>query len=192
MSFKVKKRNKTNKAPLVPNGSYMGRVVQVIGLGVQAQSDWQTKETLPSKERVIITVEFPTLRMKVNGEDKPRWFSKQYTVSDHEASTMAKTILPLLDEEDDGDLFKLIGKTVLCGIGLTSGGNNKIAYIAAPMDGVDVGPLENETNAFNFYEPDFDEFLKLRKWQQKVILEAEDYPGSDLEALCDVGEFQID
>ena len=189
MPLNIKKIKTKSNAPEIKAGSYMGRVVQVIGLGTQSNTtqEGEVKEI----DQVMITVEFPTLRMKIGEDDKPRWLNKRYKVSMHEASSMVKQLVPLLENIDKDDLRDLINVPVMCTIGKTKTGNPKIVAIGAAIDGVEVGELENETSAFDFDDPNFDEFLKLRKWQQALIMEAVNYDGSSLQQLIDVDGFEL-
>ena len=186
MPLKLSDNNNNNKPnmPVVRDGSYMGRVVQVIGLGVQPQEDWKTKEAKKPAEKVLITVEFPSIRMELDGESKACWISKKYTVSTYSMSAMAKQIIPMLSKEMD--LNELLGEPVLCQIGHTESGNLKVVSISPPIDGIDVAELENDVRSFDFYEPDIEVYKSLYKWQQEEMTGAVDFEGSTLQRLIDI------
>jgi hypothetical protein len=185
MSLNLKKNSsKKSSMPEVKAGSYMGRIVQVIGLGIQPQEDWKTKEPKKPAEKVLITVEFPTIRMDIDGESKACWVSKKYTVSTYEMSSMYKQIIPLLD--GSMDLNDLLGGSVLCQLGHTENGNLKVVSIGPPLDGIEVAELENPPKSFDFYEPDIENYKGLYKWQKDEMKNAVDFDGSTLQRLIEI------
>lgn len=200
-----KKKNvgKTNRTPLPPIavGTYMGRIAGVVDVGMQPQEDYNTKEMKPPKEVFHIIVEYPKIRIEVDGEDKPRWLSKQIRVSNQKNedgsenpyyvnSAMCKIVDPLLGGEDN--IGSLVNKPVMTGIGETSGGNAKIVTINAAPEEVPVPELENPTLVFDFYDPDIEVFKKIPKWMQKSCMEAVDYEGSTLETMVEVAGLNED
>lgn len=69
----------------VEDGTHMARVVQIIDLGMQQQTDWKTGEARTwddgkpmIKPEVFITFEFPTERIDIDGESKPRADNNQF------------------------------------------------------------------------------------------------------------------
>lgn len=188
-------RNKI-ELPDIDAGTYMGRISGVVDVGLQPQEDYTTKEAKPPKEEFHVIVEFPKLRVEVDGEDKPRWLSKKFRVSNkynsdgsenpyYQNSAMAKWVEPLMTGDNVDSIVNL---PVMCSIGHTSGGNPKITTLNKAPDEVNVPELENSTVVFDFYEPDVDAFESMPKWMQKCCLEAIDFEGSQLSTLLDVAD----
>lgn len=192
---------KKKELPEIKAGTYTGRIALVADVGIQPQKDWQTGEEQPAKEIIHVVVEFPKIRLDVDGEDKPRWIGKQFKVVNkynadgsyneyYENSGMFKIIEPLMTGEDVGSI---INSQVICQIGHTKSGNPKIVTMGAVPEGLEVPELENPQVVFDFYNPDADEFNKLPKWMQKVCLEAEDYETSNLKNVLELtGYFDED
>lgn len=167
------------------DGSYPARFVQVIDLGVQPQEDYQTGEAKEPKPRVLLTFEFPTERIEVNGEDRPRWYSKEYTISNHEKAGILKVVKSLDPSGKEMQLSKLLGKPCLITIGSTSTGKPKIVSIAPPMKGMEVGELENPPVAFDFDNPDVGLFNSLPDWLKEKIRGALNFEGSPLKDMLE-------
>ena len=163
----------------VEDGTYPARVVQLIMLGSQMQTDWQTGEAREDdngnvvyKDEIWVTYEFPTERIKYTDDegvehDRPRWQSKSYVLSMHEKAGFRK----LMDAAaPDGDCLEdLVGKSVIITIGTTSGGNAKVTGVSAPMKGMDVGELENPAVIYDLDEPDEEIFDTLPNFLQEKI-----------------------
>lgn len=193
-------------------GTQMGRIVQVINMGLQHQTMWnpsikqsQKLYWKPKEEQVKgqnnqtpvdtgqpvsnvkfkITVEFPNVRAKdEDGTDKgPAWLSKDY-------SPKSKELIALAESFDIDDAGKLIGKPVMCPIAFTTGGNAKIKSIAAAPEGVPIPEIESEEKirVFDYYEPDIAVFNSLYTFIQNEIKEALDYEGSKLSKLVVASE----
>ena len=190
MSLKTKDRkDQNNRTPLpeIKAGTYMGRIVSVVDVGVQPQEDYETKEEKPPKEECFIAVEFPKLRMERDEEDLPRWLSKKFKVMGpqefgYENSNVKKMLENLME---DGDWSTLVDVPVMCSIAHTVTGNPKIVSMTSVPEGVEVPALENEAVVFDFYDPDLEVFNKLPAFMQKITTEAVDFSGSDLERLLD-------
>lgn len=161
------------------DGPHLARIVSVVDFGEQNQTDYQTGEATAPKKKVMITYETPNehITYEKDGEEvtKPRWISKEYTLSMHEKSALfklVKTIAP-----DANSLDELLNLPCMITVASTSGGKAKIDAVSLPMKGIEVPALENETFHFDFSEPDMDLFSKLPEWQQNKIKEANDYNG---------------
>lgn len=180
--------------PPVTAGTYMGRIVQIVDVGMQPQEDYQTKEAKDPKEILMVAVEFPKLRLETDEGDKPRWLSKQFKLIDesnpyYANSSVAKVLDPLLNgSKDFGDLINV---AVMCNIGHTSGGNPKIISMSAAPEEIPVPDLENNPAVFDFYSPDIDIFKDLPPWIQRICAGSIDYEGSDLQTLVDVSGVDV-
>ena len=163
----------------VEDGTYPARIAQVVDFGIQPQTDWQTGEPTDSKPRVMVTWEFPTSRIELENDEGttslPRWSSKEYTVSKSDKSNLMKLVGALAPKARGLD--ELINLPCMVQVGSTSGGNAKVLAVLPPMTGVDVAALENESVFFDFDHPEEGLFKTLKPWQQRKVVEAENYTG---------------
>lgn len=162
------------------DGTYLARIVSVVDFGLQPQTDWKTKEPTDPKKRIMITFETPdefiTYEDKEGNEvSRPRWISKEYTLSMHEKSALFKLVTTIAP--DANSLVELLNVPCMISVGSTDGGNAKITGVNKPMKGAAVGELQNETFHFDFDSPNMDLFNKLPAWQQTKIKEANNYNG---------------
>jgi hypothetical protein len=92
MSFNVKKLAKPSHVATrtrIAEGTYPARLVQLISIGIQ-ESEWQgEKKTSP---KVILTFELPTETILLNGEEQPKWLSKEQKKAIKEVYVMAKEL----------------------------------------------------------------------------------------------------
>jgi len=158
MSLNTNSTKKT-KYPRVGEGSFPSRVVGIVDLGMQLQTDWQTGEDREwddgspmLKPEVFIQFELPTETIEVDGEDKPRWLSKTYILSNHEKAAL--TGLMGATGVTDGDVTKVLDKPLQVSVGSTKTGNDKITGVVAMMKGVEVAPLINNPFVFDLDNPD--------------------------------------
>lgn len=184
MAFKVAgdKRAKAGGKDLgrIEDGTYVARFVQLIDLGDQEQIDFSTKESKGWARELWWTFEFPTERIEVNEEDRPRWLSKAVKFSTHEKSTMTAWLKALDPKGTAKTLDELIGRSVMVEVGSTSGDKAKITNVMKVMKGVKVGELENEPDTFDMDEPDMAVFDKLPDFLKERIKEAQNFPNSAL------------
>ena len=150
----------------VGEGSYPARVVQIIDLGMQQQTDWQTGENktwdngdIMLKPEVYITYELPTETITINDEEKPRWLAKTYILSNHEKAALTGAMAAC--GVTGTNVADMLDKPVLLTVGTTSGGKDKITGVAPMMKGMDVPPLSNPATVFDLDNPDMEVFEKL-------------------------------
>ncbi len=191
----------SNRPPALESGSYPGRLVLVVDLGLQNQRPYQGKEKPPARE-IMLTYEFADEFMKdENGDDdtdKPRWLSESFPLynldSERATSTLRyKALDPTL--RWGGDFVKTLGYAV--NITVVQNPNKKnpkrpwenVAGITAmrPKDVIKLPELVNEAVAFDLEEPSLDSFMMLPKWIQKRILENLEFRGSLLERMLEEG-----
>ena len=163
----------------VEDGTYGARIVQLIMLGSQIQTDWQSGEMKEDddgnviyKEEIWITFEFPTERIVYTDDeavehDRPRWQSKTYTLSMHEKANFRK-MLDAIAPDGEG-LADLVGQPGTITVGSTSGGKAKITSAVAPMKGMTVADLENDPVIYDLDEPDEEIFDGLPDFLQEKI-----------------------
>lgn len=171
--------------------TYPVRLVQIAEVGMQPQTDWKTKEKKPSREIIYFTFEFSGVRVEQDGEDRPKWLSRNVKAQGgmvSEKSNYAMTI-SAIDEDYDPDkddtyaLESILGKPCAVTTGHTSTGNPKIVTVTPIMEGFEVPALENDTAIFSVKNPDLSEFKKLPDWLQKVAIGNEEFEGSEFQSL---------
>lgn len=187
-------------------GSYPARLVQLVGLGVQAQQPYKG-ETKPPRLTVRLTYELLDEFMKDEDgndiEDKPRWVSEDMSLLSlsQDLATSTKRYYAL-DPEDtaDGDWEKLIGAPCIVTLIQSKDkrpGNdnvyNNVANVSAmrPKEAAKAPPLKNPSLVWDFYNPDVEVFEKFPDWIKANIKDAVDYPGGPLEAALE-GRGEVD
>lgn len=190
------KGNGPSIEPIDP-GAYPGRLVQVIGLGLQAQQ-FEGEEKPPQQE-ISVTYELSDEFLKdEDGNDdpeKPRFVPETFALynlaADRAKSTQRYFALDPT-EEHGGDWSKLLGTPVLITIVNKAGtGKNKgkvynnIATVSTmrAKEASKLPALVNPTKFFDFSEPDIDVFMSLPDWMKDKIKKGLEYEGSDLERL---------
>ncbi|MCI4435261.1 MAG: hypothetical protein JHC33_00425 [Ignisphaera sp.] len=170
----------------IEDGTYVARIVQLIDLGMQ-EIEWEGEKK--QQQKVFITFEFPTERVEVDGVDRPRWLSKDYTVSLSEKAALYKLLKAV---DPDGKITSkgrnvkaILGLPIMIEVGSTSTGNAKIISVARPMKGMPVGELENPTTFFDLDYADKVIFDKLPKWLQDKITNGIDFSSSVFEKEID-------
>lgn len=177
-----------NSGPRLEEGTYMARLVHVIGLGEHEQNS-----QYPEKgdcDKILFTVELPTETMEINGEEKVRLQSKQENMFLTEKANLVKLIKaadPKFNyEKSDGyEMEQLVGKPLMVTIGSTSGDRAKITQFAGIMKGLAVPPQVSDSIFFDFYEPDKGEWDKMMSWVQDTIKKATNFEGSAVEAMLE-------
>jgi len=184
MTLNVKEiQNKTssNKKDFgrLEDGPALARIVSIIDLGNQDQTDWQTGEATKPQDKAMITFETPDecITYEKDGEEitAPRWISKEYTISMNDKAALYKLIMSL--DPELGDLGELLNVPCQITIGSTSGNKAKIIGVSKPMKGSVVGELKNDSFHFDFSNPDMAIFNNLPQWIQDKIKDANDYNG---------------
>ena len=112
MSLIAKKKESENIPPL-DNGTYMFVCIGVIDIGEQRNEAFKNYS-----DKVIFIFEIPSETLEIDGEQKPRWLSKEYTVSLSSKSNLKKDIeswlsRPFTEEEvkDGFDLAAMLGRS---------------------------------------------------------------------------------
>jgi hypothetical protein len=179
MSLNMQKLSKpTNSATRsrVAEGTYPARLVQIVSLGVQ-EGEWQGERKVAPK--VTLTFELPTETITINGEEQPRWISKEFNLSLHEKSSLTPIVKALDPAGQCKDLSELLGKPCMVQVGSTNTGNAKITNIVAPMRGMPVAEIYNPAKmlAFDFDNPDLEMFATFPQFMQEKIKSAINYNG---------------
>lgn len=167
------------------DGVYTAVSSMLIDLGVQNNERFEKKQ-----RKFIIVWQILGQTIEINGEEKPRVISKEYTLSLNEKSKLradlqawrGKAFTP--EELNGFDLVNILNKACQLQI-ITEEKNNKphtnIASIMAMPKGMQVAGTD-DTVYFNTYEPDtFNNFGKIPKWIQDKIRNCENKAESKLD-----------
>lgn len=181
MSLVLNKMSKGKSSfPRIPEGTYMGRMVTIVDLGNQAQTDWKTKEPAAPKDRLLITWELPSETIEIENsegevEEKPRWISKEYTLSSFEQANLMKLISAF--DKSIGSVADLIGVGCMINVGSTASDNAKVVSVVPAPAGIPIPELSTEPYTFDFDEPQEELFVGLPQWLQDKITSANNYNG---------------
>lgn len=171
----------------IEDGTYVARLVQVIDLGQQEITDWKTKEFKGYGHRLWIVFEFPTEKITINGEERPRWQGREYALSFHEKSGLTKLVNALDPQGKAKTLPELLGSPAMVTIGSTSGNNAKIENVVSLPKGFQVDDLENPAKALDLSEPDLEVFESLPDWLKEKITSSKDFEKTRLAELLTEG-----
>ena len=173
-------------------GNYLGRLVQIVDLGLQAQKPYKGEEKPPA-HRVMFGYELGTEFMQDEDgndmEDKPRWISEDFPFHNLKAdlaksTKRIKAIDPKLEKE--GRLGEMLGMP--CTVTVVVDVNNKtgksyvnVGNVTPPMKGIPVPELKNEARLFELDEPDMEIWETLPEWIQNKIKGNLEFNGSPLQ-----------
>lgn len=182
--------------PLEP-GTYPARVVQIIGLGMQAQQPFQGEEKPPRPE-IYVTYELVdefVLDDKGNEDhDKPRWISERiplYSLDSDLAKSTKRYFALDPNCEFGGDWAQLAGQC--CMVTIINKKAVKGKHAGKVFDRVDsissmrdkeakkMPGLKNDPKVFDVDEPNMTVFLSLPTWLQDLVKGNLDFGGSVLE-----------
>lgn len=180
--------------PVIEPGTYPGRIVQVIDMGLQPQRPYQGQDKKPCHEIGFTYELVDTFVVDEAGkeiEDKPRWMSEVIPLHPLIAEKAKSTQrYKALDPENqfDGDFSQIAD--IPCNVLIVH--NKKgdkvyenVASISAmrPKDAAKCPELKNPVVVFSLDTPDINVFNKLPKWIQSKIQSNLNYKGSKLEKL---------
>ena len=167
------------------DGVYTAVSQMLIDLGIQNNERFEKKQ-----RKFIIVWQILGQTIEINGEEKPRVISKEYTLSLNEKSKLRADLQAwrgkafTADELNGFDLINILNKPCQLQI-ITEEKNNKphtnIASIMAMPKGMQVSGTD-DTIYFNTYEPEtFKNFGKIPKWIQDKIRNCENKAESKLD-----------
>jgi hypothetical protein len=199
MALNAKKIGGQGKGNFVPQaniepGTYPGRIVQILDLGLQPQRPYMGKDKPPAHE-IMLTYELVDEFMKDEQgndiEDKPRWISETlpfYGLFADKAKSTQRYLALDPQQEHDGDFAKLIG----CPCNVTVVNNavgekvyDNVAMITAmrERDAAKCPELVNPPRVLDLDNPDKEVFDALPQWVQDKIRGNLNFRGSPLEKL---------
>lgn len=182
----------------VEAGNYLGRLVQVIDMGLQNQRAFKGEEKPPAHE-VMFTYELGTEFMKDEEgndiEDSPRWISETFPFHNLKADLARSTKrIKAMDPKliHGGNIGAMLGSP--CTVTVVNNVNKKdptkiyvdVGNVTPPMKGIPVPELKNETRLFELDEPDMKVFDTLPQWVQDKIKTNLNFNGSPLQKLLGI------
>ncbi len=199
MSLKLKRKKRTTVPPLA-GGTYLAICIGIVDIGEQYNQTFKNYN-----DKLMLLFEISGETVNVDGEDKPRWLSREYTASLNEKAALYKHLVAWrsrdfteneLDTDGDGfDIESMLGKPCMLTVIEKDGDNgtyNRIENIAALPKGVPAPTTEQELLAYDIDERDEEVFAKLPEWIQDKIKKstqfAENPPEDDLEKKTSEGD----
>lgn len=188
------------KADPIDIGNYLGRVVQVLDMGLQAQRPYQGKEKPPARE-LMLTYELGAEFLKDEDgndrPDKPRWISEDFPLRNL-TQELAKSTKRAAALDPKGELvgdFALM-TNLPCTVTVTQNPNkkdptvvyNNVGNVTPAMKGIPIPELVNPPKVFDLDEPSLEVFGSLPEWLQKKIKGNLEYNGSLLQRKLEGGE----
>ena len=193
--------NKNTQEPL-EIGTYKGRVVQIIDLGVQAQRPYKGEPKSPVQEIKVTYELLDEFMIDEDGNevlDKPRWISEDmplYNLKSERAKSTKRYLALDPKISFGGNWPDLLGATCMVNIVQNQGkGKNADKVYAnvagvAPMRARDVSSaaeLQNPSVYFDLDTCDMDVWKKIPDWIQDKITSNLNFSGSRLEDLLGKG-----
>ena len=189
--------SKFTKQDALEPGTYPARVVRVLDLGLQAQTDFTTKEPKKPQNMISVTYELVDVFMADEEgndiEDKPRWISdKDFPLHpmSSDLATSTKRMLAIDPSSNaDGDWSQVLGFPCMVTVGNYTGQDgslkDKVLNVTAvrARDAARMPELQNDAKFFDLDEPDVEFFNSLPKWVREKIQGNLQYAGSPLEKL---------
>lgn len=194
MSLEVREIEKKPEYPRVGEGTYMARVVGVVDVGKHVRKNWKSQEVETDKhgneivdQLIFVNFELPTETIEIEGEDKPRWLSKEYKVSFFEKSALTALINAVSNGDQLKTLDNMIARPLMLTVGSTSGGKDKVTGVAPMMKGMEVPGLANPAQVFDIDDPDMEVWSRLPNFIKEKIQSSVNFADSRLaEKLAEV------
>jgi len=178
MSLTVTANGESKIAPIEP-GTYLAVCSMVIDLGMQYNETYKN-----SSRKVLIMWELPAETITIDGEERPRTISKQYTASLNERATLRQDLASwrgrdfTTDELEAFDLQNIAGASCYINIIRTERNGrtySNISSIMALPRGVGKGTLSHPPLVFDLDASSVSDVDKLPKWIAEIIKKSETY-----------------
>lgn len=193
MSLKLK-RKKVATIPPLDGGTYIAVCVGIVDIGEQYNSNYKNYAN-----KLMLLFEIPSETVEVDGQQKPRWLSKEYTASLNEKSALFKHLTSWrakqfseaeLSEDGDGfDVKTMIGQPCMLTVTVKdtdSGKYNRIENISALPKGIPAPETDTEQMVFDIDDRDQKVFDALPEWIQNKIKKSTEYAGRPPEEHIDL------
>ena len=159
-------KEKSSGVPQVPEGVYIGTCVWVIDLGDQWSEIYQK-----TQRKVMLTWEIAGETVEIDGEQKPRIISKEYTLSLSKKATLRQHLEAwrgrrFSDEELKAfDLINILGTNCQIQIQHNENGYADVASIMKVPNGFSLKNQDADTIYFDWEDPRcFDLFENIPDW----------------------------
>lgn len=185
MSLKIKKKSGSSVPPM-DAGTYPAVCVGIVDLGEQYNETFKKYN-----DRVLVIWEIPSQTVQIDGEDKPRWLSKDFTSSLNEKSNLYQTLVSWRGKaftdaelEEDKDGFMQFSVLDMLGTGCflqviveekDSGSRNRITSVIALPTGMDAPKTETPLITFDIDAWNDEVFTSLSGWIQERIKKSTQY-----------------
>ena len=180
MSLKVKNK-KGLSLPPIDGGTYPAVCVGIVDLGEQHNEKFKKYE-----DKVLFIWEVPSVMIEVDGQQKPRWLSRDFSATLNEKGNLTKFLIPwrgknFTEEELNGDGFDLkqmLGEGCLLQVIVEEKDGNQYNRITGCMGfpmGMPSPVTESELLWFDMDEWDDDALEKFPEWVQARIKKSTQY-----------------
>lgn len=185
MSLKIKKKSASSVPPLEA-GTYPAICVGIVDLGEQYSESFKKYN-----DKLLIIWEIPSQTIQIDGEDKPRWLSKDFSASLHEKSSLYQMLVSWrgkafteneLTEDENG--FMQFSVLDMLGTGCflqviveekDSGAYNRITSVISLPAGMEAPTTESPLIAFDIDAWNDETFDSLPEWIQNRIKKSTQY-----------------
>lgn len=158
----------------IPNlepGTYPAVLISLVDLGVHPQEDYKTKKPKKPAHKLLATFELPTEIIEIEGEEKPRVLSKDYTFSFHDKAALTKVtqVLSKSLSKKPKYLKDLLGVGCMLNVGQTGSGKAKISDVVPLVKGMPAPETQSDLVIFDLDNPDLEVFNNLHDWIKNKI-----------------------
>ncbi len=185
MSLKIKKKSGSSVPPMEA-GTYPAVCVGIVDLGEQYSETFKKYN-----DKLLIIWEIPSQTIQIDGEDKPRWLSKDFSASLHEKSALHKMLVSWrgkafteaeLTEDENG--FMQFSVLDMLGTGCflqviveekDGSSYNRITSVISLPAGMPMPTTETKLIAFDIDNWDDEAFSPLPEWIQERIKKSTQY-----------------
>ena len=185
VSLKIKKKSGSSVPPM-DAGTYPAVCVGIVDLGEQYSETFKKYS-----DKLLVIWEIPSQTIEIDGEDKPRWLSKDFSASLHEKSNLYQTLVSWrgkafteneLTEDENG--FMQFSVLDMLGTGCflqviveEKDGNsyNRITSVISLPAGMSAPTTETPLIAFDMDAWDDEVFNSLPVWIQDRIKKSTQY-----------------
>ena len=192
MSLKIKKKSGPSVPPMEA-GTYAAVCVGIVDLGEQYSETFKKYN-----DKVLIIWEIPSQTVEIDGENKPRWISRDFSASLSEKSNLYQTLVSWrgkafteseLTEDENG--FMQFSVLDMLGTGCflqviveekDSGSYNRITSVISLPVGIPAPTTETPLIAFDIDAWDDEVFNSLPGWIQDRIKKSTQYQKLHLPA----------
>lgn len=169
----------TPRSVPVSEGAHIAICISVIDLGLQTVQ-WQG--TIKELRKVMLTWEIPDETIQVDGEERPRVISKEYTLSLGDKAKLREHLeawrgKKFSDDELDGfDLQNILGKPCLLQVLHNERGYANISAVMSVPKGTSVTPTGTELTYFDLTDPGWVAIMdRLPEWIKDKIKQSATY-----------------